>query len=58
MKRLTKVMITAELWVEDIRPEKARKKIEKNLWEKVICKPYVGCSVHTIEVMELDTGEE
>ena len=59
MKRLTKVTITADLWVEDILPEKAAKKVGKNFEDHVICKPYVGFSLHkiTTTVLDVETGE-
>lgn len=58
-KRLTKVTITANIYVEDIRSDRAGRKIEKAFLDYVACKPYVGFSSAKFDVIELDpeTGE-
>lgn len=59
IKRLTKVTITADIFVEDIRSDRAGRKLEKAFIDHVACKPYVGYSTATFKITELDpeTGE-
>ena len=58
-KRLTKVTITAEIYVEGIRSDRAQKKIENNFVNKVLSVPYVTFASCTVKATEVDpeTGE-
>jgi hypothetical protein len=54
MKRLTKVTLTAEIYVTDIRPEKAERKIEKKFFDKVIAVPYIPYATYKVTATEVD----